>query len=273
MPLVAGDFPQPGLDQLREPGGRSQPPLQSPDPEVVPQRPVVDGPEDEFAQEQGVPLTVDHEPVGRRPVDGPSEHLVQQLPDRFDGQAGDLDPLDIVGPPEGDDGIGCGLGGGDGGDDERRPVHRHLVDEGGRGVVEPVGVVDEQHQGAAGGHLDQRRRAAPEEIRAVDRRVRPVLVIGREHRGQGPQRQTGRRLRGGDAHDRRALGLEEGEVLRRQARLAHAGGTCDHHAAAPAALDPLHPPQLAGPPDERPLGPHPASIAHLRLPGARLPAE
>jgi len=31
--------------------------------------------------------------------------------------------------------------------------------------------------------------------------------------------------------------------------------------------------QLADPPDERPLGPHSASIAHVRLPGARLPAE
>src|SRR5581483_8494867 len=40
VPLVDRDFPQPGLDQLREPGGRSQPSVESPDPEVVAQRPV-----------------------------------------------------------------------------------------------------------------------------------------------------------------------------------------------------------------------------------------
>ncbi len=49
--FVARHFPEPGLDELREPAGRLQPPVESPDPEVVAQRSILEGAEDEFAQE------------------------------------------------------------------------------------------------------------------------------------------------------------------------------------------------------------------------------
>jgi hypothetical protein len=42
----------------------------------------------------------------RRPVDRAAEDLVEQLLDRLDGEPGDLDPLHVIGAPEGHDRVG-----------------------------------------------------------------------------------------------------------------------------------------------------------------------
>ena len=110
-------------------------------------------------------------------------------------------------------------------------AHRQLVHEGGRGVVQQVGVVHDQHRAAPPSSLD-RLADLDGEGHALQGQV------GGEQRHHRGQRQAGGRRRAGRGDHVVAVGRHLAGELRGQAALADTGRAGQEH-AAPAATKPI----------------------------------
>ena len=129
-----------------------------------------------------------------------------------------------------------------------------MVGERGRGVVEKMGVVDEEDERATFTAGDYRFRHPLEHLDPVEPRTQL-----RQQRGEGAERHPCAGLRGGHPHDGEAAGNGALHQLSGQPRLADAGRPGEHDAAF--LLEPVRQ-RLEFPvaPDQRPHFPHAVRI-------------
>ncbi len=194
------------------------------------QRALVPGGPDQLAQVQRVARgDVDQALVGGR--GGRAQHAVEQVPEGLGAQRGDGVPVQArVLPPRGDVGWG-GQVAAQGGDHAGDPRLDGAGQQREGGVVEVVGVVDQQYRrGAVGGQPAQDREELVELGR--DRSGGQVHEVGDGPEGDGAQRRVG-------AHRDQGRGrLGPTGDLVQQPGLAHAGRADQHH-ADPVALEHL----------------------------------
>jgi hypothetical protein len=239
------------LDQLDQPVGRGQRPGQVPHPRLPAKRPVLRRVLHHGPQEQHVALAADREERDRRRIDLATQHRRQQLVHRRAVQAADVDPVGQLVLPERGHRVGHVLAGPHGGQHEDLAPDHRLVDQGGRRVVEQVGVVDQQQQTFPVAGLLHGTHVAAQQVGTV---VDPAVVDLGEHRRQRPERDlpggpgaadpAGHRPPvGGPAHD-----------FAREPGLAHPGRADQHHPPAVRRGDPaLQQLEVGAPPDQRPL--------------------
>jgi hypothetical protein len=237
-------------DEVAEPHAGAQRAVPPPDPGLLDQcagrQPLVD----QLTQEQGVAAGDIEQPAGGRPVDGPAQGGGEQFAHLEPRQRLDLDAHRMLVLPQRDDRIGRRLAAADRHHDPRRAGGHQQVDQGGRGVVEQVRVVDPHDRPA----LRRMMRDGADD--GVEDDGTPVLPLtdgkglaGHEvserpqgHRGRGPCRRhpLGRRPPGTGRQD-----------LTRQARLADPGRAGEDHAAV-SAQRLLRQGQLVAAPHQRP---------------------
>jgi hypothetical protein len=220
----------------------------------------------ELPQEQDVPLAAHGDLGDAAAIHRAVQRCLEKFLDAPGVEPDQLKPLGEVVLPQRRDRLGRRFAGPDGHQDEGALHRRQLVDERRRGVVEEMGVVDEEHETAVPGAFDERCGGAPKEIGSVVDAARLAVVASREKPGQGTERECGSGP--GCSHSGGAqpgcLGDLEG--FGGEARLAHSGRPGDDHAGGGLRGDePAQPVQLRGPPHERPIAlnfaPHAHSLA------------
>ena len=128
------------------------------------------------------------------------------------------------------------------------PVH-----EGGRRIVEEMGVVDDEHQPALPRPADELVDEPPQQLGAVRTGGTGLIARGKQG-GQGAERHGGGGMGGGGPGRRGPGRLRQLQAGGSQAGLAGPGRPGQHDARAGwVAEQPLQPPDLVRPPDERPL--------------------
>ena len=143
---------EPLLDQIGQPFGDVQRADQRPPTlGVLGQRPALDGAEDQLAQGQRVPPTDAAQLDVGRGADALPERLVDEPIELVLAQRLHVDPQGVTVLPELEDGVADVLTGAHGGEHEHLAIGGDLQDERRRGVVEQVGVVDQQHQALVAG--------------------------------------------------------------------------------------------------------------------------
>ena len=150
------------LDQLPQAVGGGQRPVEVPHAVPPDQRPPGAGAEDQLAQRQHVaPAGVPQLSRGGR-VERAFEGHVQQRVHAQLVQVTEVDPDGALVAPPADHGLGHRLAGDHGGDAEERAGGEQAVDEPERPVVDPVGVVEQQHRHPAlpGGRRQHPRAAS-----------------------------------------------------------------------------------------------------------------
>jgi len=228
--LVAREVREASLDQLDQPLGWDQRPRQSPQLSVVGQSTGAEGTENQLTQEQGVALGAGGKPRHRGGLEGAAQSGGEELSHGVGGQALEVDPLGQALLPEGDYGIGSGLAGAQGGKHEGGARLGELVRQRGRGVVEKVGVVDEEDQSLAVAPLRQGRAAPPEEAGLVLGCFRVNVPDRREQWGEGPERQMGGRSGGCRPGGRQACAFGFCQALGGQATLSDPRRPGEHRA-------------------------------------------
>jgi hypothetical protein len=147
-----------------------------------------------------------------------------------------------------------------------------LLDEGGRHVIEEMGVVHEEDEPPAARRLHEDVGATAEKLRAVVDPERLPLVQACEVRGEDPEREVGGGPGGGDADDGGVGRVHLAQQLQREPCLPDARRPGQHQRRLAAPEQRLHPPELAGAADERPIVPHQRRSPHgpnLRAPRLR----
>ena len=253
---------EPGLDDLDQPvrgdGGADEPP----DPPVVAQRAVVEAAHDELPEEQGVSLAADGQADRRRRVHRATQDRAEQILDDRGAQTGQLETLGQTVLPEADDRVGGRLTAPDRGQEKGVVALHHLVDQRGRGVVEEVGVVHQQHETPALGPLHERAGQPAQQLGpAVDHTGR-LGAGGGEQRREGPERQGSGRAGGRDPDGGETRLLRQLERFETEARLADTGGAGQYDSlAVPSGHEGVELGELVGSPDQGPVSPHGHSVA------------
>jgi hypothetical protein len=166
--LTLGDRAQPHRDELDQPGRGLQRPAQAPDPAFVHQQSGFERAVDQLAQEERVAQRALHDEAPGRGVDRATEDGQQHLLDRLLAERPELDPPGRVVLPQHDHGVGRRPegppGGPHAGQDRGRTGLGQLVHQHGGPVVEQVGVVDEDQDGAPAGLVEQFARVLAQQF-------------------------------------------------------------------------------------------------------------
>jgi hypothetical protein len=191
-PLRLSQIPETYPDQLHESIGRGRRADHPPDAAVVTERSAVQPRLDQLAQEEDIPLATDGEVGGRSRIDRALKDGREELLDVARPEAEEIEPVDDPVLPQGHDGVRGRFTGADRGQDEGTVHHRQLLDQGGRRVIEEMGVVDEERKALSTSGLDESGGRASQEIGTVVHRPGHGIPRGREERGEGPEREAGR---------------------------------------------------------------------------------
>ena len=246
--LRVGERAEPEPDHFPEPGRRREGTAEPPQATGLLQRARVACTHDELAEEEGVPAARRPERAERATVDLAAEHLGHEPGRVLERQLRDVDADEQLVLPQRGHGFGRGFAGADG--DDREDLRRggEEVEQGRRGVVELVGVVDQQHQAPTTGGFDDRRGRPPERLGAtVGCRARD-----RQQRREHPERDRRRAAVRADLRRGPAAGFGEREALRGQPRLADAGRPREEHAAGIVVHESADRGELGFAPHQRP---------------------
>src|SRR5581483_5164619 len=123
------------------------------------------------------------------------------------------------------------------------------------GVIEEMGVVDQEKKAPAPGALDEGRRRSTQEVGPVVDPTTFSVMPGRENTGQRAEREAGRRSGGRDPDGEQPGRLGMVESLEGETCLADASRPGDHHAEDALRGDEAPKPvEFGGATDEWPVG-------------------
>ena len=222
--LVVVEAGQALADEVLEAGRRRERADRSPHPGVVDQGPLVDPGQHQLPEVLQVALTGLPELLQGRPFDLALQDELEQLLDLAAVEGADLHPVTEAVLPHRLDGVGGGLAGPDAGHGEDRAGRDQLLEEQGRGVIEPLGVIDEQEEPSSTAALHEGLGGLSQHGDA------PLHGQGgrRQDRGEGTEGDAPGRLAGHGPLDVEAgRGAVLGD-LGGQAGLAHACRTGEH---------------------------------------------
>jgi hypothetical protein len=192
-PLRGGQVTQSQRHQLDQAGRRPKIAPKPPQAALLDQRTSLQRPSHQLAQKQRIAATTIDELTHRRRVHRAAQHRDQQLLDRPSIKHTHLDAISQRVLPQRHHRIRGALTGPDGGQHRRRPSQRQLVKQGGRPVVQQMGVIDEHQQRTAARPVDHGPAVTSQQVTAVLAGKAITARIGRQHRCQRPERQTPRR--------------------------------------------------------------------------------
>ncbi len=243
--VQAGHAP---VDQLDQRGRDAGAPAQPPPAALGGQRAALQRADDQLAHVERVALADREGPALDVLLDRRAQRGLQQRAGLLLRQVLQLQPGGARVLPQRDHRVRRRLPAAHGGDDERGAGRGQMQDEGGRGGVEQMRVVDADDQRLAGGALAQRLDAAAQQLQAVV----GARALGHQL-GEGAQRD--RRGGAGRVHPLRrgAARSRGGQQLARQSRLPDARRAADDGARAGRVLAREQQPlELVIPADERP---------------------
>ncbi len=229
--LGRGEGAKPLLDGLERASRRHR--LSFPAPHAVPLRQGA-GPEpdlDQLMEEENVALAQPAQLVTRAGVQVTVERLAEERLHLGPGEGLELDPADGPLLPQPHNRVGKGLAGACREQQRRGLSTGQLMQEGGRGGIEEVGIVDGDHQPPVPSLVAELANAVPEDVeRAHGERLR-------EERREGTEGDGRRRLRGGHLTDEPSIAAQSGERLAAEPGLADPMGARDDDAARGRALE------------------------------------
>jgi hypothetical protein len=205
-------FPAPHAVPLRQ-GARTEPDL------------------DQLMEEEGVALAQPAQLMTRAGVQVPVERLAEERLHLGPREGLELDPADgpLLAQPH--NRVGKGLAGACREQQRRGLSTGQLMQEGGRGGIEEVGVVDGDHQPPVPTLLAELANAVPEDVeRAQGERLR-------EERREGTEGDGRRRRRGGHLTDEPSIPAQPGERLAAEPGLTDPRGARDDDAARGRTLE------------------------------------
>ncbi len=225
LALGRGEGAKPLLDGLERASRRHR--LTVPTPYAVPLRQGA-GTEpdlDQLVEEERVALAQPAQLVTRAGVQVAVERLAEERLHLGPGEGLELDPADgpLLAQPH--ERVGKGLAGACRQQQRCGLSTGQLMQEGGRGGIEEVGVVDGDHQSPVAALVAELANAVPED---VERAHRERL---REQRREGTEGDGRRRLRGGHLADEPSIPAQPGERLAAEPGLTDPGGARDDDAA------------------------------------------